>query len=331
MKICIVGSSGHYHYVLKGLHEDAKIVAIAPGSSDEDMTPLKKALSQLNIRVKEYERYEKMLDAERPDVVVVNSLFGLNSKILLETLRRKIHTFVEKPIATSLTDLEKIKNLHEEIKKDVFFTAMFGLRYKAHFLTAKTLIDSNEIGKIRLVNTQKSYKLGRRQEFYTKRDTYGGTIPWVGIHAIDWINWFTGSRFLSVYATHSKNHNRDHGELEVTALCHFVLEEEIFASLSIDYLRPEQASTHDDDRVRIVGTKGILELIKGKVIVLDERGEREVPLVPEKQIFHEFLSQIKGTGSCMVTPKDSILATEIALKARESADTGRIVQICQKL
>jgi len=33
------------------------------------------------------------------------------------------------------------------------------------------------------------------------------------------------------------------------------LEDEIFASLSIDYLRPENAPSHDDDRMRIVGTK----------------------------------------------------------------------------
>ncbi|MGJ8454168.1 Gfo/Idh/MocA family protein [Pseudothermotoga sp. U03pept] len=331
MRICIIGSSGHYQYVLRGLHKDTRIVAIAPGSAGEEMTPLRKALKELDLHVREYEQYEKMIDIEKPDAVAINSFFGVNSKILIEMLQRKIHSFVEKPIAISFEDLNQIKSLYESVQKDVFFTAMFGLRYKAHFLTAKVLIDSGEIGKIRLLNTQKSYKLGKRHSFYTKRSTYGGTIPWVGIHAIDWINWFTGTKFLTVYATHSKIDNKDHGDLEMTALCHFVLDQEIFACVSIDYLRPEQALTHDDDRVRVVGTKGILEVTRGKVIVLDDKGEREVPLVAEKQIFSEFLSQIKGTGSCMVTPRDSILATEIALKARESADTGRVVEICQVL
>ncbi|WP_041082349.1 Gfo/Idh/MocA family protein [Thermotoga profunda] len=330
MKICIIGSSGHYHYVLKGLQKNTKIVAIAPGCANEDMTSLKRALRELGIEPKEYEDYQKMLDLEKPDVAVVNSFFGRNPGILFETLQRKIHTFAEKPVATSLEDLEKIKRLYETIKDDVFFTAMFGLRYKAHFLTAKALLDSKEIGEIRLLNTQKSYKLGKRAEFYKKRELYGGTIPWVGIHAIDWINWFTGKKFLSVYAVHSKVCNRDHGELEVTALCNFVLDQEIFASISIDYLRPDKAPTHDDDRVRVVGTQGILELFKNKVIVINDKGENEIALLPERQIFSEFLSQVKGTGFCMVTAQDSILATEIALLARESADTGRVIQICQQ-
>lgn len=330
MRICIVGSSGHYHYVLRGLQRDKKIVAIAPGSKGEDMTSFKKLLSELNIKPKEYENYQEMLDIERPDIVVVNTFFGNNPKILFETLQRRIHTFVEKPIATTFEDLERIKKLYEVIKDKVFFAAMFGLRYKSHFLTAKALIDSGEIGEPRLLNIQKSYKLGKRPDFYKKRELYGGTIPWVGIHAIDWINWFTGRKFLSVCAAHSKVANNDHEELEVTALCHFVLDEEIFASVSIDYLRPDKAPTHDDDRVRVVGTRGITEVHKGRVILINDKGENEVALLPERQIFSEFLSQIKETGVCMVTPQDSILATEIALLARESADTGRVIQVCQR-
>jgi len=183
------------------------------------------------------------------------------------------------------------------------------------------------VGEIRLVNTQKSYKLGQRPDFYKKRETYGGTIPWVGIHAIDWIHWITEKKFLSVYATHSRLHNSGHGELETTALCHFTLEDEVFASLSIDYLRPHGAPTHDDDRMRIVGTKGIVEVINERVFLTDEKGHREVPLVEKGQIFEDFLREIRGQGKCMVTPEDSILTTEIALKARLSADTGQIVRI----
>ena len=54
------------------------------------------------------------------------------------------------------------------------------------------------VGQIRLMNAQKSYKLGRRNEFYKIRSTYGGTIPWVGSHAIDWLYWFSGEKFESV-------------------------------------------------------------------------------------------------------------------------------------
>ena len=327
MRICVIGSSGHYGYVLKALDEDCEIVAISPGFEGEDITPLKKDLSKLGLSPKEYTDYREMLDEEEPDIVVLNTIFSLNGKILKETLRRKIHTFVEKPIATTMEDLEEIREIYQQVKDDVFFAAMFGIRYKAHFLTAKKLLDDGVVGEVRLVNTQKSYKLGERPEFYKKRETFGGTIPWVGIHAIDWINWLIGKKFLRVYAVHSRKANRGHGELEATALCLFTLEDEIFASLTVDYLRPSGAPTHDDDRIRVVGTKGILEVRDGKVFVVDDQGFREVPLLKEGQIFRDFLRKVRNEGECMVTPEDPILATDVALKARLSADTGRIVEI----
>jgi predicted dehydrogenase len=57
-------------------------------------------------------------------------------------------------------------------------------------------IKQGSIGKVRLMNSQKSYKLGSRSEFYKHRQTYGGTIPWVGSHAIDWMYWLSGRDLL---------------------------------------------------------------------------------------------------------------------------------------
>ncbi|AAD35510.1 oxidoreductase [Thermotoga maritima MSB8] len=327
LKICVIGSSGHFRYALEGLDEECSITGIAPGVPEEDLSKLEKAISEMNIKPKKYNNWWEMLEKEKPDILVINTVFSLNGKILLEALERKIHAFVEKPIATTFEDLEKIRSVYQKVRNEVFFTAMFGIRYRPHFLTAKKLVSEGAVGEIRLVNTQKSYKLGQRPDFYKKRETYGGTIPWVGIHAIDWIHWITGKKFLSVYATHSRLHNSGHGELETTALCHFTLENEVFASLSIDYLRPQGAPTHDDDRMRIVGTRGIVEVINERVFLTDEKGHREVPLVEKGQIFEDFLREIRGQGKCMVTPEDSILTTEIALKARLSADTGQIVLI----
>lgn len=133
-------------------------------------------------------------------------------------------------------------------------------------------------------------------------------------------------QFKKVYATHSKKYNKDNGDLEATALCHFTLEDEIFASLSIDYLRPSNAPTHDDDRMRIVGTGGIIEIIFNKVFLINEKykGE-ELPLIPGKSIFVDFINEIMGKGKCMIRPEDSFYVTEVAIKARESADSDKII------
>lgn len=327
MKVCIIGSSGHVGYAIEGIKaaKDCEIVGVAPGSEGESMAKVLNMLGD-NFKGKIYDNYEVMLKELSPDIAVVACHFGDIAKVNIKALSYGCHVFTEKPLATTLEDLEKLRKVYENSGKRL--CAMFGIRYRPWFFTAHKLVESGAIGEIRLINTQKSYKLGKREEFYKQRESYGGTIPWVGIHAIDWIYWFTHKKFKSIYATHSRKYNKDHGDLEVTALCHFTLEDEIFASLSIDYLRPENAPSHDDDRMRIVGTKGVIDVIFNKVFLINkDYSGQEIPLEDGGNIFVDFLKDIKGEGSCMVTAEESFYATEIALKARESADENKIIYL----
>lgn len=327
VKVCIVGSSGHYGYVLDSLSEEVEIVAVSPGVPGEDINSLLSKLRQASIEPRIYEDHLQMLKTEKPDVVVINTHFHMNGKILQEALQMGIHAFVEKPIATNFEDLLQIQKLYTKVEGKVFFTAMFGLRYRPWFLTAKKLVESGAIGEIRLIHAQKSYKLGQRPCFFKKRDTFGGTIVWVGIHAIDWIHWISRLHYLSVYALQSRIANSGHGELEVTGACLFELEHEVVATLTVDYLRPQGAETHDDDRLRLVGTKAVLEVIDRRVILTDQTGTHLFESQAQGCIFEDFLNQILGKGKCMVTPEESIYVTHVALCAREAADTKRIVKI----
>ena len=100
------------------------------------------------------------------------------------------------------------------------------------------------------------------------------------------------------------------------------------ASVSADVMRPGTASTHDDDRLRLVGSDGVLEVRGGHVYVIDRQGERELPLVrPEHELFEEFLLEIIGEGICRVRAEDAFSATRTALAARLSQDTGNTVWI----
>jgi len=104
LKICVIGSSGHFRYALEGLDEECSVTGIAPGVPEEDLSKLEKAISEMNIKPKKYNNWWEMLEKEKPDILVINTVFSLNGKILLEALERKIHAFVEKPIATTFED-----------------------------------------------------------------------------------------------------------------------------------------------------------------------------------------------------------------------------------
>ena len=98
------------------------------------------------------------------------------------------------------------------------------------------------------------------------------------------------------------------------ALCQLQLEGGILASVSADFFRPEGAPTHDDDRIRIVGTKGVLEYMDGKVTLLNAQGSTQLPLEEGEDVFRLFL---EDSG---ITEQDSFYVTELALNLNEAAE-----------
>ncbi len=328
MKLCMIGNRGHNNYVWDGLARmpHVQVVGISPGTPEDDSAPLQMRCAALGYTPRVFADYRQMLDELRPDMVSVCGPFELHADMAAEALRRGIHVFCEKPVAITPEQLTMLKATHAA-SPTVHLGAMMGLRYEPAFYTAWRAVREGAIGTVRLINAQKSYKLGRREAYYHRRATYGGTIPWVGSHAIDWIAWYSQAAFVSVYATHSTRFNRDHGDLEISALCHFTLTDDIFASASIDYLRPATAPTHGDDRVRVMGSDGAIEVRSGQVYLINAQteGETVLPSVGERQIFQDFVEHIEGKRTALLSADEVFAVTEACLLARQSADEGRPV------
>lgn len=327
MDICIIGSAGHTNYVLEGVKHDRdiKIIGIAPGIEQEKINELEEKIKRLGQKPEVYTDYKEMLVELKPEVAAIASQFYKQASLTIEALELGSHVFVEKPLATTMEDLTRVRKAYDQ--SGLHLTAMFGIRYKPWFMTAWKLVQQGAIGKVRLMNAQKSYKLGSRPDFYKKRKTFGGTIPWVGSHAIDWLYWFSGERFKSVYATHSRKYNQNHEELELTALLHFNLTDEVIGGVNIDYLRPDTAPSHGDDRIRVVGTAGIIEVRDEKVFLINNKsaGIQEIELEENQGIFLDFLKQVRGEGKCLISAEDSFYITEACLRARQSADENRVI------
>jgi predicted dehydrogenase len=323
----MIGSSGHNGYVLSGISdpdEDA-IVGVAPGSHGEDIAGLLKQCAAKGHSPGPFGDFAAMLDELKPDVATVACHFGDHGRVASEVVKRGIHAFVEKPVATTLDGLKELRGQHAA--SGVHLAAMLGIRYDGAMRAVHDAIGRGAVGAVRLITAQKSYKLGTRKDFYKKRETYGGTIPWVGAHAIDWIRWLSGEEYVSVRASHSAAHNRGNGELEMSAACHFTMTNDVIAAANIDYLRPAAAETHGDDRVRVAGTKGVVEARGGTAYLVNDEadGTRELPPVKGGQIFADFLAQVRGEGTCLISAEDSFKATEACLLARQSADEKREV------
>lgn len=312
MKICYIGAQGHWQYTLGQLDKN-EVAGVCPGFPGEDISPLLNELKSRDITPKVYESYEDMLDIS--DIAVVNTRFDLNAGITAEFLRKNVYVFSEKPLATTHRQLEELTAA--QANSDAFVSAMFGIRYSGWFIALRKAVQ--KLGRVRMINAQKSYKLGVRPDFYRSRDTFGGLIPWVAIHAIDWVYSVAGEELEVISAVSDNSNNSGNGDLEMTSLCHFKTKSGILASVNADYFRPASAETHDDDRVRVVCTDGVAEYACGKIELIDKDGAKKLDIPPDEDVFEMFIKRINGEN-VGVTPEESFYITELALISRDLAD-----------
>jgi predicted dehydrogenase len=331
MKLAMIGSYGHTSIVLKSSAlRDVELVAVAR-YGPEDKLPFVGKSKATPAGTPVFDDYRKMLDEVRPDLVSVCRPLHRNAEASIAAAQHGCHILSEKPLATTLEDLEALRSAVEKAK--VRICAMFQMRGQPVFQAVRQIVAEGRIGKPILAFGQKSYPFGQRDEFFRRRATFGGTIPWVAIHALEFISYCTGKDYTKVAAMHSNEsladcEAEDNGGLllEFSGGGHAVI--------SFDYLRPMAEGVkrrHGDDRLRIAGTAGIVEIVEEgtRVVLMTPTDVQDVPLPPGRDLFAEFVASIRdGQGQqCLVTPEESFRITEVALKARAAADSGAAIKL----
>ncbi len=296
---------------------NASLAAIAPGSAGEDMQGL---IQKTDAKL--YDCWEDMLDKEKPDIAVVNPWFCDVKKISAECLKRGIHTYSEKPLAITAEDMNELYEVYKN--SNASLGCMLNLNCCDWFRTVEAAIADGEIGNVRAIHGQKSYRMGVRGEHYRTRALYGGTIPWIGIHAIDWVLRL-GGKCKWVSAVHTAIENRGHGDMESAGSVLLALENGVVGTCDIDYLRPTGSARHDDDRLRVTGTKGMIEVVDGVVTLENDEKKRVLPLKTGVNPFVRFVNAL-GTDEAGKLAEEAFEDTRISLLARQAADEERAVR-----
>lgn len=326
-KVAFIGSRGHWQAAAGELVKipGIMVVGLAPGG--DTIEPVAAWWAKAGHQTPAIDaEYRAMLDRARPDIAIVCGPFELHAQMCIDAIQRGVHVLTEKPAALTFEQLDALRAAHDK-NPSIHLAGMMFHRYSPGFHTAARLIREGAIGDVRLINARKSYKLGQRPAYYHDRATYGGTIPWVGSHAIDWAMWFAGeARFETVCATHSSAHNGNNGTMERAAACQFTLSGERAVSISIDVFRPASAPTHDDDWARVVGTEGVLEVRPNALQLLSGDSDGAVKsMTCDRTLMQDFIEHIEGKRKSEVDAKATLALTDACLRARQSADEGRIV------
>ena len=327
MKVAFIGRNGHQGYLTSGLSKapDCAVVGIARSEPDEDMSGF---LADHADGPRRYDDYRKMLDKEKPDVVGLAPAWRDHQRISVECLERDINVMCEKPVAFTLEDLSALRKAYEASKGD--FIGMHGMRYAPNFYAGRHALREGLIGRPILITGQKSYAFSlSRPHFYKRRETYGGTICWVAIHAIDWTYWMAGG-LETLYAAHTRIGNMDYGECESSGVIAFALEQGGTGCINFDFLKAHKDPDRQD-RCRIAGENGVIEIKKGVAILTTHNEEpRELGLAMDRDFFVDWIASIRGEGTCELTAEDTFEVTRLALLARESADTQTLIRPAER-
>ncbi len=328
MRLAIIGSYGHVGVVLKGLSEagDVQLVAAAPWGEGDRLAFASEAAFE---HVAVHDDYEAMLAEARPDVAAVFTPFARLAPTAMAAVERDCHVFMEKPLATTRADLERLREA--TYRAGVQVAACLAMRGAAAYRTIRRAVHDGRVGEVIYATAQKSYPFHRRDEFYATRESYGGSIPWVGIHALDYVAWCTGLDYVRVAALAGNFAHPSRPGMEDAGGILAELTNGAPAVIHFDYLRPWGSLQRPwgDDRLRLAGTEGILETkdcAAGVELMTPEAVEMLV-LEQEVNVFAEFVAALRGQEPPYISTEESFRMTEVALAARDAQDTGRFVDV----
>ena len=136
--------------------------------------------------------FDAMLARVKCDIVAIGDYYAKRGSLAIRALRAGRHVISDKPLCTSLAELDEIEELSSVRGLEV--GCMFELRSAPAFATAREMIRGGKLGKITQIQFTAQHPLMRasRPAWYFEPGKHGGTISDIAVHGIDIIPYLTG-------------------------------------------------------------------------------------------------------------------------------------------
>ncbi len=328
MKIGLLGNTGHWHSYAGTLKviAGAEVCAVCRTGPDEALAPFD-AAPGVTATTPRFETALELLERCRPDVVQICARPDRLAELSALCLERGVAVFCEKPLAMTLPALEQLYAVARRTGTPI--VPMHMMRGVPKFMAVRAAIASGAIGTPHVAFSQKSYRWGNaRPDYFRTRATFPGIAPFVGIHAIDWLYWMIGDVFTNVHGSVCAG-RADFPGCATHGSFLFTLKSGGSAVMTFDYLRPDAAPTHGDDRVRVAGELGVVEarVADGTATLITAKASAPLPLEAPGDLFVDFIRAIQAKSALPISLYDGFRTTEIALRAQESADNSRTLPL----
>ncbi len=320
MRLAFIGGHGH-HYLRGALdYPGAAVERPVPVAGDGVDNEKARAFGASLGAIRWFDDARDMLDTAQPDVVSIGAVYARNGEWAAAALERDIAVVSDKPVASSWEALIRLKTLTEGTQR--LLLTEFPFRAQPEFRAARAAVAGGLIGEVVLATAQKSYRFGTRPPWYDDRALYGGTLLWIASHGIDLLRFTTGQRLLPLSGRQGNLSQPEYSTMEDHVLCAFALEGGGSGLVHADFLRPSSAKTHGDDRLRLAGSRGIVEVRDGRCL-LTTHSQPETDItdtVPTVPVYQALLAALACGGDEYYSTAASLEMAELLLQARDVAD-----------
>lgn len=327
MKLAFCGfRHPHIHalYTHALAHPQIEIVA----ACEEDAATRTILATHAEIRIT-HDHLRTMLADVDCDAVAVGDYYAKRGDVVLQALAAGKHVIVDKPVCTSLSELDAIEA--QLAARNLKLGCMLDMRDLPQVIGVRRLIRSGTIGEIHAISFggQHPLMLGKRAAWYFEPGKHGGTINDIAIHAIDAIPWITGLQFDAIQAARTWN-------AFAPAYPHFHDAAQLMLSLDngcgvlgdVSYFMPDSMgyTLHLYWRMTFWGRKGVIETSTTSdqiMVALDGADAPRYEALPAGNpggYLQAFLDDIAGKSNGDMLTTTSILAgARVALEAQVAA------------
>lgn len=294
-------------------HPDLELAATCEENYEASLMPAK-GLSP------DFTSFEKLLAETDCDIIALGDTYGRRGAQAIAALKAGKHVIADKPLCTSLHELDEIEALAKS--SGLHVGLMFDIRDHGNFRALREVVSSGRIGAVQTVCTAGQHPLlhGTRPGWYFEDGQHGGTLNDIAIHAIDFIPWLTGRAITGVAAARSWNGKatfaprfRDCGQFMLT------LENGGGVIGDVSYLAPDASGYAIPNywRVTLHGTRGFAETSwNAQGITVADDLAKEPELIPTAAgrpggYLEDFLAELAGkpaadgltTASCLAVSR----------------------------
>lgn len=314
-------SSKHVNALINN-KEEAELVAVY--DIVEDLAVDKKNQYESKVQgsnVKVYKDYNEFINDENIDVVTIATISGYHAKQAIDCLNHGKHVLIEKPMALTLEDADKIIKLGREKNKKVCVSHQN--RFMPAIQKLKRAIDEGRFGK--LIH-------GTARTLWSRDDNYYKQAPWRGtkaldggtlmnqcIHNIDLLQWMLGGEIERLYSE-TDTFIRD-------------IETEDFGAILMRFKNGAVGIVEGsvcvypknlEESLSIFGEKGTVVIKNGKIEtwVFEDERDYDKTIDEEESLGHiplykDFIDAINLNREPLVNGEEGKKAIEIILKAYE--------------